>query len=498
MVPATLSLVVGILLAAWRMPPVWVSAAGVAVCAATAAASVSRGWQRTAAVAVATAAVFLGAALSGLRLRVGRLPEGDVVCELRIEEDARMRAGSKSRQTDARIVAVRGDDGSWHRSRGRVRIYADTTLRLEAGERVVCRTRPRPFGADEYGRMMRRKGYGGVVFLHESNILQISRHGTALLPALHRRAVERIGRLPLGEDNRAVVLAVGTGDTSMLSRDLRTRYSRAGTAHLLALSGLHVGIVYLLINVLLIWMSMVPRGHIARSAVAVVILWFYVFSTGMPPSAIRAALMFSMLQIASATSADYSPINALAVAAFISLCCNAGLVFDAGFRLSYTAVAALIVCGRAPGRHLYLRSRRHSSILRKLTTAAVNFVIGALITGFVATAATAPLVSHLFGVIPLAGILAGPAAIVVAAATVLLTAIWIALPFDLATEFFGRAIDLTAGAMNSLSTWIAGCKWAALDIRLSAGETAAIYLTAVAAILAIASMRYDKKYPKIQ
>ena len=497
MLTAAILLTVGIALASWRMPSVWISAAGMAVGTATAAVSL-RANRTVAAVSMAAAILFLGSALTALHMRNDSLPDGYAVYELEISNDTYRRTGSKTQQGDARIISHRDSDGIWHRIRGRVRIYADTTLHLSAGQRAVCRGRVRPFdGSDGYGAMMRRKGYAGRLYLSIDNILQISdERPYARLRELHRQAVAKIAALPLRAENMPVAQALGTGETSLLERGQRAQYSRAGTAHLLALSGLHVGIVYLIINLLLKWLPLLSFGHIIRNGAAVILLWSYVLSTGMPPSAIRAALMFSMLQISQATSADYAPLNALSGAAFISLCVDPSLLFDAGFRLSYIAVAAIILCAVPLCRQFHVSLKHAGNIFVKSLTSATNYIIDTITVGFVATAATAPMVSHLFGVIPLAGIIAAPAAIVAAAATVALTAIWIALPLGFAATQFGYAVDISAGAMNAISEWLATRPWAAIEIRLSSTATAICYAVVIVALsLLTAIMNRQQKKP---
>lgn len=369
-----------------------------------------------------------------------------------------------------------------------MRIYADTTLRLTAGERIVCRGRMRPFGGegDGYGAAMRRRGYAGGMYLHEDAILGID--SSRISGRLHRRAVGKIAQLPLRAENMAVAMAVGTGEASMTGRRQRGEYSRAGMAHLLALSGLHVGIICLMVNLLLAWLPLLRHGNIIRCVTAVVLMWLYVLSTGMPAGAIRAALMFTILQAARAASADYSPLNALSAAAFITLCFDTGSLFDAGFRLSYIAVAAIIFCAVPVYRRLRILPDRRRNPLIRLSAAAVNFITGTIVTGLAATAATAPLVSHLFGVIPLAGILAGPAAIAAAAATVVLTALWILLPLQSAAQPFGQAIDLTAGAMNRITELLASWEPSALAVRLTATETVVCYIVVVAVAWAVLSI----------
>ena len=487
MLPVTMALAAGIAVASWRMPPVWLSAAGVAACAAAAVASLRTG-RLTASGAIVMAAVFLGATLTSIKLQTTAQGGEYGIYEIVIGRIARG-------QTEARIISHRDESGVWHRQRGRLRIYADTSLHIAAGQRIVCRGRIRPYAGRGYGAMMRLRGYAGSLYLGRDAVLQAD-HGGRMPDAtgsLHRRAVAKIGSLPLQNDNMAVAMAVGTGNTSLLERSRRAEYSRAGTAHLLALSGLHVGIVYLLVNLLLRWLPLLAYGHIIRNTAAVVLLWLYVLSTGMPPSAVRAALMFSMLQLSQALSADYSPLNALACAAFISLCLDPGLLFDAGFRLSYIAVAAIILFAPPLCRRLHISRRDVRNGYTRASIAAVNRLAEIFVVGFVATAATAPMVSHLFGVIPLAGILTAPAAITAAAVTVALTAVWIALPLGFATAAFGRAVDLAAGAMNAVSEWLASCQWAALDVRLNGMETAVCYAVAIATACLLAAVGNDNR-----
>ena len=496
MLPVTAALIAGILVAAWRIPPVWLAATGVAVSTGISVAMLRRGWRMPAAVSILSAAMFLGLSLAGMHRRPVRLPDGVVMCEVEISEDARMRAGTVSQRTDAHIVSIRGDGGKWQKMRARLLIYADSSLVLRAGDCIVWRGRIRGFdAATGYGRMMRSKGYSGSIYLHAGNILQQSSGPVrAAFRSLHRRAVNRMAELPLRAENMAVAQAISTGETSMLDRDMRSGYSRAGMAHLLALSGLHVGIVYLFINLLLGWLPLLYRGHIIRNVAAVALLWLYVISTGMPASAVRAALMFSMLQAARAMSAEYSSLNALAGAAFICLCFDTGLLFDAGFRLSYIAVTAIIICGVPLCRRLHITAGRRSPVPVRCGVSAANLITDTIVTGLVATAATAPVVSHLFGVVPLAGILAGPAAVATAAATILLTAVWIALPSGFAAPLFGPAIDFTAGAMNSLSSRLSSHDFAAIELRLDTGQTVAVY--AIAAIAAYAAAGIVRRHTK--
>ena len=495
---ATAALVAGIAFAAWRMPPWWLAAAGTAVCALTAALAL-RTHRTTATAAVAAGLFFLGATLTGLHSRPDGVSDRSGVCEIEILDERLPAPDSRTIHIAGRIAAQRNaHDRHWRQTRGRVWISVDTTLHLRAGDRVTTTARPRrPKAGNDFHKYLLLNGYDRHMYLSPRDTLRVVGGGPTLARRMHRRAVARIGSLPLQPRNRAVALAVGTGESSMLGRTARSEYSRAGTAHILALSGLHVGIVYLIINLLLRWVALVRFGNIIRCAAAVGLLWLYVLSTGMPPGAIRAALMFTMLQTARALSADYSSVNALSAAAFVSLCFNPLLLFDAGFRLSYISVAAIIFCAVPLCVRLHIRCEQHRNIAARCAARIVNTLTDTLAVGLVATAATAPLVSHLFGTIPLTGIAAAPAVIAAAAAVVALTAVWIALPFDLGAEAFGNGIDMAAGAMNSVSEWLA-THGTALDIRLNGVETAVCYAVAAAVAIALASVRNNNSINNLQ
>lgn len=135
------------------------------------------------------------------------------------------------------------------------------------------------------------------------------------------------------------------GDRSGITPELRAAYSRSGLSHLLAVSGLHTGIVFALVNLLLWWLPLLRRGHLLRNLLAAACIWIYVAAAGFPPSAVRAAVMFTMLQSALASASEYNGLNALAAAAFGMLLWNPAWLGDISFQLSFAAVAAILAWG---------------------------------------------------------------------------------------------------------------------------------------------------------
>ena len=145
---------------------------------------------------------------------------------------------------------------------------------------------------------------------------------------------------PLPPDTYAVVAAMAFGDKSTLTKDLRDTYSATGASHILALSGLHLGIIYSLIALLL---GGRRRFTIHFSLFTVLSIWGYVFLVGMSVSVVRSALMLSLYALLSLGHRDRMTVNTLAFTAIILLVINPQSLFDVGFQMSLMAVFAILL-----------------------------------------------------------------------------------------------------------------------------------------------------------
>lgn len=384
---------------------------------------------------------------------------------------------------DAAVTAWRNPaTGRWHTAESRIRLYADSLTTLRDGERIRCRGAVRPFrgGAESYRRLMTRRGYAGTMWIGQQQIFDRSEpHGTSL----HRQAVERLDRLPMEAEARAVVEAMAAGERRGISPQLRTAYSRSGMSHLLAVSGLHTGIVFVVVNLLLGWLPLVRRGHLIKNLLATAAVWLFVAAAGFPPSAVRAAVMCTFLQAALASASEYVGMNALATAAFGMLLWNPAWIGDPGFLLSFLAVAGILTWG-VP---LCRRCRTHHRWL--------NALIDAYLVGLVATIATAPLVSHLFGIVPLAGLIVNPVAIALAGVVVFGGTIWMLAPLGVAAPLVGWVTGQAAGAINFLARATASLPGGAADWRLGPTETVVLYGLFLLATLALWCREPKKRLP---
>lgn len=152
---------------------------------------------------------------------------------------------------------------------------------------------------------------------------------------------------------RAVVQALVLGQKNDLTPEVWSAYSGTGTMHVLAVSGLHVGILYWLLGIFLGLLRRLPYIRWLSPIFSVGILWFYAFVTGLSPSVLRATLMFTLLLLAPMLSRQSNIYNTLAASAFLLLFWNPRWLFSVSFQLSYLAVLGIV----------YLQPRIYSWLL---------------------------------------------------------------------------------------------------------------------------------------
>ncbi|MCW3085394.1 MAG: ComEC/Rec2-related protein [Bacteroidetes bacterium] len=143
-------------------------------------------------------------------------------------------------------------------------------------------------------------------------------------------------------DEFAVGAALLLGYSDKLDAEIISAYSSTGALHVLSVSGLHVAIVYIVFNWLLFFLDKIKHGNIIKAIILILMLWFYSALTGLSPSVLRAAAMFSFIIIAKAFNRYTNIYNTLAASAFLLLAINPYLVMDVGFQLSYIAVIGIV------------------------------------------------------------------------------------------------------------------------------------------------------------
>ncbi|KAA3649059.1 MAG: ComEC family competence protein [Bacteroidetes bacterium] len=241
------------------------------------------------------------------------------------------------------------------------------------------------------------------------SIILISSHENifSYATSMRNKIIFLYKEMGIKDQNLAVLIALTLGEKQFLDSETKSTFADAGAMHILAVSGLHVGIVFLILQTLLSFLQKLKFGAIIKAIMLLLGIWCFALLTGLSPSVQRAACMFSILAIGGALNRSTNIINSISASAFIILLINPNAIFEVGFQLSYSAVIGIVLFHPIL-QHLF---PVHNKWLKKIT--ALLFV------SFAAQIATLPFTLYYFhqfpnwfwlinlGVIPIAFIIVG-------------------------------------------------------------------------------------------
>ncbi len=331
----------------------------------------------------------------------------------------------------------------------------------------------------DYGRYLECQNIGGTAVAFAGRWKPLGPDGGFSLRGLALECRERILNVyrswGLDRDVYAVVSALTVGDKGALSRELRNVYTVAGTSHVLALSGLHVGILALVLSWALFPLRLVRGGRWLASFCVVFVLWAFAFLTGLSPSVVRAVTMFSLYVVASVVSEDrFSGGYAVVLAAFIMLLFRPLYLFDLGFQLSFSAVISILL--------LHPLFQRWWTPKRR----AVRFVWNVLTLSLAAQIGTAPIVLYCFGTFPayflLANLFVTPFAVLILTLSLLALCL---LPVPVLNVGVVKALALSALGMTRMMEWVYG---------LPGSQITSVYLSGFQAALLVAVLVFAYAY----
>lgn len=309
-----------------------------------------------------------------------------------------------------RVEAAGSTSDSLKPASGNILLFLEITPETELlryGDRigiraVIRQTQPvsNPYAFD-YGRYLHFQNIHHQAFVRPDSMIVLSTgHGYAIWRAAYGWRERLLGILHHhfpNQDEYAVASALLVGYKDDLSEDLRTAYAETGSMHALAVSGTHVSMLYTAIMFLLFRLPLYgQKGRYIESLIALLLIWAFTFVTGATASVLRASVMFTIFLIGRATFQNATVWNTLANSAFILLIFNPYLLFDAGFQLSYAAVAGMVYF-----YPLFLRKSR------KLPYRVLDEGWKVLLVGFAAQIGTLPLSLYYFHQFPIYFWLAG-------------------------------------------------------------------------------------------
>jgi competence protein ComEC len=186
----------------------------------------------------------------------------------------------------------------------------------------------------------------------------------------------------------AVASALLLGQNDMLDNETRQAYSGSGVMHILSVSGLHVGVIYIIINFLLGFMKKSGRQLYLKTMLILFTIWAYAVLTGLSPSVLRSAAMFTFISIGNVSRRHVHIINSLSVSAMVLLVLNPLLIMNIGFQLSYIAIIGIVFINK-PIADLWQPKNR-----------ILDYIWGLIAVSIAAQAATGPLAMYYFHQFP--------------------------------------------------------------------------------------------------
>ena len=347
--------------------------------------------------------------------------------------------------------------------------------RLKSGDELLISARISPplnnrnFDEFDYARFLMRKGISGTGYVASGkwtkqdgmNNLDLK----SIASSCRRKMISLYQKLGFSGDELAVLSALTIGDKTELSDSVRESYSVAG--HILALSGLHIGLLYTLLFFIL--KPIARRGNIGRvirSVLLLILLWAFAFFTGLSPSVVRSVSMFSILAMADMVGRQPLSLNTLAAAAWLMLFCNPAWLFDVGFQLSFLAVASILLIQK-PIYHLITVKGRIGKYIWGLMSVSVAAQIG-----------TAPLVMFYFSRFSVHFLLTN--LVVIPFITIILYAAVIMLlltPLSWLQIVVAEGVKKLLEGLNFFVRWVEQLPYASIDgIWLYQSEILGIYI----------------------
>ena len=197
--------------------------------------------------------------------------------------------------------------------------------------------------------------------------------------------LQRLETAGLSDNQYAVVAAMALGDKSSLTKDLKETYSMTGASHILALSGLHLGIIYALLSLLVVG----RRWQMITQVAIILSIWAFVFLTGMSTSVVRSAIMLTVYALLAIGHRQKMSVNTLAFTAIVMLLVSPQALFDVGFQMSFMAVFSILLF-----TPLFYRPFSAEYLM---THRLVKWLWGMVAVSIAAQIGVAPLIAYYFG-----------------------------------------------------------------------------------------------------
>ncbi|PKV63098.1 ComEC/Rec2 family competence protein [Pontibacter ramchanderi] len=284
---------------------------------------------------------------------LGRLPSSPAYYMGTVNDYVVQKPGYQSTVLQVEQVQV---NGQWQSATGKVQLSvphdSNREYELGYGDRLLVKGAPLPVAPPsnpnqfDYRAFLENKQIHHRHFLqaHQYQKLDTDPSNPVLYFSIYlRRQLDALLKASVDERREyGISSALILGVKDELDNSIRDAYAQTGTMHVLAVSGLHVGLIYGILALLLASFKKTARQRTVYATVILGVLWLYAFITGLSPSVLRAAFMFSLITVAVVSRRQHNIYNTLSIAAFALLWYNPYFLLEVSFQLSFLALLGIV------------------------------------------------------------------------------------------------------------------------------------------------------------
>lgn len=218
-----------------------------------------------------------------------------------------------------------------------------------------------PAGTFDYERYCLFQGITNQVYLTPRDFVALSEKDqnwfTRFIFQLQDNVLNILRTHIAGEKEKGLAEALLIGYKNDVDKTLLQSYANTGVIHVIAISGLHLGLIYwLLVQLMKLW-RLKKELVFVKPIIIIICLWIFSILAGAQPSILRAAVMFTFLVVGNSFRKNMSIINSLAASAFLLLCYNPFWLWDVGFQLSYAALLSIVVFMKPIYNLMYVKNK---------------------------------------------------------------------------------------------------------------------------------------------
>ena len=292
--------------------------------------------------------------------------------------------------------------------------------------------------------------------------------------------------------NFAVLSALTLGYKKELNPETKQKFAVSGAMHILAVSGLHVGIIWQIFSGLLFFLDKKRIGQIVKAILLISILWSYAFLTGFSPSVIRASFMFSLMIIGETIDRQYNVYHAIAISAFFILIYNPFYLTKVGFQLSYSAVLSIVYFQPKIKKLISIYIKKENNFFNKSIIFLNKHITSLIAVATSAQIGTAPISLYYFNHFPNYFILTNLFVIILAVfifyntKLLLLTNLF---PYEIISSFFAKTLNFILDILNFIVGFIENLPYAIFTTYLNYSHIVLFYFFLFSIILFLEKKR---------